>query len=215
MNLKDQVLARLRANPLPETQYILEEHPKKSICLHHTAGGSADSSIQSWINDNQPHVATCVVIDRDGTIVQAFGSQYWAFSLGLKSANFKEIEQQTIAIEIASYGGLKDINGEFYTAYGNKIKPENVYDHGQLYRGFRYFEKYTPEQIESVRLLLLYWNEKYSIPLDYHPNMWNINQSAQMGAAGVWTHVSYRVDKSDCFPQLELVQMLQGLKRPA
>ena len=212
--IKDQVIARLRANPIPETQYFLEEHAKKSICLHHTAGGSADSSINSWINDKQPKVATCVIIDRDGTIVQAFASQYWAYSLGLSTPNYVQIERQTIGIEIANYGGLKKIGEEYYNAYGGKIKPENVYDCGFIFRGFRYFEKYTDKQIDSVRLLLLYWNERYKIPLDYHPNMWDYNQSAILGAAGIWSHTSYRKDKSDCFPQPELIAMLKGLKRP-
>ena len=41
--------------------------------------------------------------------------------------------------------------------------------------------------------------------------MWDISDKALAGEAGVWTHVSFRTDKSDCHPQPELIQMLKSL----
>jgi hypothetical protein len=35
---------------------------------------------------------------------------------------------------------------------------------------------------------------------------------ALSGTPGVWTHVSYRADKSDCHPQIELINALKELK---
>jgi len=89
---------------------------------------------------------------------------------------------------------------------------QNVQVYEQGFRGFYGFEKYTDAQIEAVRELLVFWNERYKIPLDYHDDMWDISNEALAGKAGVWTHVSYRKDKSDCHPQPELIEMLKSLK---
>jgi len=39
-----------------------------------------------------------------------------------------------------------------------------------------------------------------------------ISENAMKGKKGIWTHTSYRADKSDCHPQLELIKMLQSLQ---
>ena len=184
---------------------------KKTIVLHHTAGGTAKSSIDGWNNDATP-VATCVTIDRDGKIWQAFPSTCWAFSLGLTTPNYRQVEQQSIAVELASYGGLQLKDGKYYNAYGSVIKKEQVIDLGKPFRGFQYYEAYTDEQIESLRLLLVEWQAKYSIDLFYNEAMWDYSPKAVAGAGGLWTHVSYRKDKSDCYPNPKLIEMLKGLR---
>ncbi len=42
--------------------------------------------------------------------------------------------------------------------------------------------------------------------------MFETNKQALNGYHGVFTHVSYREDKSDCHPQPELIQMLKSIK---
>ena len=39
-----------------------------------------------------------------------------------------------------------------------------------------------------------------------------ISANAMAGKEGVWTHTSYRADKSDCHPQNELIERLMGLE---
>ena len=36
--------------------------------------------------------------------------------------------------------------------------------------------------------------------------MWDYSRSAMNGSPGIFTHVSFRKDKSDCFPQVEMVE---------
>ena len=74
------------------------------------------------------------------------------------------------------------------------------------------FEKYTKSQIKTLAQLLIFWSKRYNIPLDYNEDMWGISNKALGGEPGVWAHVSYRKDKSDCHPQPELVEMLKSLK---
>ena len=93
------------------------------------------------------------------------------------------------------------------------VKPiKNVVEFSDGYRGFKAFERYTSKQIEAVLQLLIYWGERYNIPLDYNDDMWEINDKALNGKPGIWTHVSFRKDKSDCYPDDRLIKMLKSVK---
>ena len=209
--MNPELQKRLKQVVFPSSQFCDETTAKKSICLHHTAGGGTGEQVFKGWESTTEKVATCVVISRDGTIVQGFSSNKWGYSLGLKTANYREIEKQTIGIEIISYGWLKIIGGKFVNAYGGIVKPDEVCDLGKEWRGFRYFQKYTNEQIESTRLLLKHWGDTYGISLKYDPNIFFLHPEAQKGASGVFTHASYRADKTDVFPQPELIAMLKTL----
>jgi hypothetical protein len=41
--------------------------------------------------------------------------------------------------------------------------------------------------------------------------MWDLSNDALAGKKGVYTHVSFRTDKSDMHPQPELIEMLKNL----
>ena len=41
--------------------------------------------------------------------------------------------------------------------------------------------------------------------------MWNLNEDALKGEPGIWSHTSYRPDKSDVSPQENLIKMLKNL----
>ena len=89
--------------PLKDNQYYQGIFTKKHIILHHTAGGSAASSIAGWAA-NPDHIATPYMIDRNGDIFECFDPKYWAYSLGVKGQT--SLEKATIAIEISCYGSL-------------------------------------------------------------------------------------------------------------
>lgn len=143
-----------------------------------------------------------------------------------------ELNRGSIAIEIDSWGslvlgngkphqfGLKEDGitpnmvltavGKYYAAYGNQVDCD-VQEYPNGFRGYKYYEKYSEAQIQTVGELLLLWHIKYGIPLDYHNDMWDISKNALGGTPGVWSHVSFR-EKSDCHPQENLIDMLKTLK---
>jgi hypothetical protein len=137
---------------------------------------------------------------------------------------YKRLDPNCIGIEIDAMGGLtQGPNGKWYPTGWDKVarkvipltgyKPiENVILYDKPFRGFTAFERYTDEQIETVRRMLLHWNGKFGIPLDYNEDMWDISKRALSGEPGIFAHTSYRYDKSDAHPQPELIQMLKGLK---
>jgi len=218
LNLKDIITV-----DFPNDQYIREAHNKNQIVLHHTVSGQGVNGDIAWWRQTSDRVGTAIIVGWDGKIYQCFGSKYWAYHLGLKTSSNKSLNQGSIGIEIDAWGGLIRTNRQWYPAKwdkelkknvpNTKVAPiQNVQVYEQGFRGFYGFEKYTDAQIEAVRELLVYWNERYGIPLDYHEDMWDYSKNAMDDKPGIWTHVSYRKDKSDCHPQPELIQMLKSLK---
>lgn len=207
---------------LPDDQYFKEETQKKQIVLHHTVSGQGVDGDITWWRETTDRVGTAIIVGWDGKIYQCFASKYWAHHLGTHAANNKALNMASIGIEIDAWGGLVRTNRLWYPAKWDEtlkqnvantaVRPvQNVQVYEQGFKGFYGFEKYTAAQIEAVRKLLIFWNEKYGIPLVYNEDMWKISTRAMAGEAGVWTHVSFREDKSDCHPQPELIQMLKSL----
>lgn len=220
--------------PLKADQYYQKKYTKKFIVLHHTAGGSAASSIAHWAS-NPDHIATPYVIDRDGTIYECYSPEAWAYSLGSPSTS--EIEKATIPIEICSYGSLavakvtregKYKVGDFVTYTDKVITPEKVVKLDKPFRPevnpFRlkknyadltyeaiYWEAYTPAQIESLKVLLPYLLDRFKIKMQPDRNkFWEYRHPSTL-PPGVWSHTTVRKDKIDVFPQKEIVDLIMGL----
>lgn len=217
LNLRDIIQV-----DFPDDQYYKKQQSKKQIVLHHTVSGQGVKGDLAWWRSTADHIATAILVDWKGGIYQCFSSKYWGHHLGIHASNNVALNKASIGIEIDAWGGLVRKAKLWYPAKWNKDLKKHVANtkvapikHVQKYpngfRGFYGFEKYTDEQIEAVRQLMVYWKDVYDIPLIYNPDMWDISQQALSGKAGVWTHVSYRKDKSDCHPQPELVKMLKSL----
>ena len=94
----------LKQHPLNPGQYIAQEHLKKQIYLHHTVGGpTGERTIDIW-NQDRARIGTAVCISRDGTIVQAFSSKYWAYHLGLRESAFESKGLPYISLDKGSIG---------------------------------------------------------------------------------------------------------------
>lgn len=212
--------------PLDANQYVREEHPKTQIYLHHTAGNpNGRRTMSNWNNDDRGRIATCVTISNindtgsyDGEIVQGFSSKYWGFHLGIKQEHFdrfgiryQRLDKTSIGIEICAWGYLTKKGDKFYNYINREVPADQVCELEKPYKGHKYYHRYTDAQIESVKNLLLYWNEVYNIPLTYDERMWDVWEDAYKNVPGVYTHNSVRPDKSDVFPQPELIAMLKSL----
>lgn len=211
----------------PSTQYVSEERPKNQIFLHHTAGNSDPFATYSFWATNPERIATCMVIGgkpgpganfEDGEVVQGFNSNYWAFHLGLKESTFnrfgipyKSLDRFSIAIEICNWGQLVLKGGKYYNYVNRQVPSSEVIELPQPFKGFKYFHNYTDAQIEALKALLVMLNQKYSIPLTYRDDVWDISTRALRGESGVFTHNSVRTDKVDIYPHPKLVQMWKSL----
>lgn len=198
--------------------YYNEKIEKSQIYLHHTAGGpSGEKTFDFWGLD-PVKVATCVAISTDGTIVQGFPSDRWAYHLGMKSSHFSSmrvpfmpLDKMSIGIEVCNYGPLTWKDGKFLT-YVNSVLPENqVIMLPKPFKGYQYWQHYTIPQIDSIVQLLKLWNTRYGIPLTYNDDIWDVTSRAFKGEAGVYTHNSVRRDKADVYPHPLLIEALKSL----
>jgi len=177
---------------LNDEEYIKEEVKKDTIWLHHTAGGSRpDWTIGGWEKDFMKDkkgnpvldkkgnpiplkVATHYVIGRkssstgdelwDGKILKAFDDRYWAYHLGINGAKSQDLNSKSVAIEVCNYGPLtlgKD--GRFYNYVNKPVMGSEVVEVN--FRGYQYWEKYTDNQIESLRRLIIYVKSRWNIEI--------------------------------------------------
>jgi N-acetyl-anhydromuramyl-L-alanine amidase AmpD len=219
--------SKIKQVPLSSSEYYQEYLRKTQIVIHHTAGNSsAVNVINDWNKDARGRIATCVAISGkgaknsiDGEIVQAFSSRFWAHHLGVKSEVFKarklpwmNLDMLSIGIEVCNWGALDYENGKFLTYVDTVVKPEDVVELAEPFKGKKYFHKYTDAQIESVRQLLVYWSELYSIDITYdYDKMFTVNNEALTGKNGLYSHNSYRKDKIDIYPCPRMIEMLKSL----
>lgn len=215
---------RLKQVDFPADQYMRQKYPKTQIYLHHTAGNSSGENVyRDWASGAE-RIATCVAVSGrgpgsvDGEVVQGFGSENWAFHLGLKESVFqkagvryKSLDRGSIGIEICNWGQLTENKGRYYNYVNREIPADQVCTLEKPFKNHLYFHSYTDAQIESVRQLLLLWNGKYGIPLTYNPDIWDVTVRALRGEAGVFTHNSVRRDKMDVYPHPKLIEMLKTL----
>lgn len=197
-----------RTRLLDNQQYYSRMYTKESIILHHTAGTNAAGAIDWW-NQTPDHVGTAYVIDRDGTIFETFDPKAYGYHLGIRGDD-NWIEKHSIGIEIVAAGQLYK-EGEKYMFYplfpnkaaGREIPKEDVWDMGKEgWRGFRYYHKYTDEQITSTlwlcnKLILdfkIKVQDKVSLLHEYNDKIFKNHLK------GIWGHSAVRRDKNDIVP---------------
>lgn len=208
----------------PTSQYFQEQHPKKQIYLHHTAGNASGEQVFAGWASNSERIATCVSISGkgkntvDGQIIQGYSSKFWAYHLGLKQqvftkagVKYQSLDKISIGIEICNWGQLTLKDGKFYNYVNREVPADEVCTLEIPYKGYKYFHNYTDAQIASVKELLLLWKETYGIPLTYNEDIWDISKRALAGEAGVYTHNSVRKDKVDIYPHPKMIEMLKSL----
>lgn len=205
---------RIKAIPFPYSGETWDRPSKPTqICLHHTASGPGiGGDVEWWKRDGQP-VSTPLIIDRDGTAYQLYPSSRWAYTLGLGHAGRQRVEALTLGVEIDTWGYLNKVGNKFYSYAKVEVPAESVCVLEKPHRGWLYYEKYTAEQIETVRLLLIYWGERYGIPLKFKAGEFFdlSNNAIYARVPGVYSHNSFRPDKTDLHPQPDLIAMLKSL----
>jgi len=188
---------------LDDNQYYHKPCKKTRIILHHTAGGTAESSI-NWWNQKRDHICTPYIIDRNGKILELFPPKYWAYALGINSS---WAEKKSIQIELCNYGWLvnhedklyRQVNDKLYEFDGEHIK------YNEKHRGYLYFEKYTVNQIDSLIYLLDYLSNKFSIEIKDVEKFWWYNKISKKTLI---SHTTVRKDKSDIHPQPDLISAI-------
>lgn len=204
--------------PLIEGQWLKQKGNKTQIVLHHSVSSNIESLV-NWWNTDKSRIGTAYSIDKDGIIYNHFPDDEWAYHLYINSPGNKikkglkrisvQRDKDSIGIELISAGGLMFKDDNWYSSFNSVIPKENVYETN--YRGFKGFEKYTDKQIASLNFLLKSLCKKYNIP--FTVPTFDIEDNALKGKPGIYSHTSYRTDKSDCYPDKDLIQVLNSLNK--
>lgn len=229
------VVEELSENPKYKFIYFPEENynrapvvDKTQVVLHHTVSSDDPTgNINHWIDHykNKGHkVSTAFIINRRGNIYQLFLTDYWGLHIGADEPyDGRALHERSIGIELSSWGGLIERNGQWSPTIGNDvISQENIEFYPDGFFGFNAFEKYTSEQLSALETVLLAIKKGHpNINFNYNENMFGVfnedtkkyelSEEALTGVSGIWSHTAYRKDKSDVHPQPELISMLRNI----
>jgi N-acetyl-anhydromuramyl-L-alanine amidase AmpD len=211
----------------PRNLYTQKEYKKKQIVLHHTVSGEGYSGDIATMFKRGYVVA--FMIERNGNIHQLFDEKYSGNHLGIPAETFssrgipyQKLDLGSIGIELDSWGQVLPVGDKFYPVKWENGKFVPRKDCAPLanypesyctkYRGFEYYERYTPQQLASLEKLLNFLMAKHEIHNTYLSDMWDVCNRALKGYEGVFSHTSYRKDKFDVHPQPELVNLLKSLR---
>lgn len=192
---------------LPAGQYVRSKTAKSLVVLHHTAGGSAESSVRWW-KQTASRIATAFIIGRDGTVYQSFDPDYWAYHLGIGGS----IEKRSVGIELANWGPLTRKGSAYRSWAGGPVDVAGVHEHP--WRGERYWEAYPDAQVEAAVALTVDLCGRYGIDRDAAPAQLGTPDTARFRRfRGVVAHHHVRADKTDvspAFPWERLTEALEG-----
>ena len=217
---------QIQRHYLPKGEYKEGSLKKDYVFLHHTAGwNNPFRTIDHWGRDTRGAIATEFVLggqsvkgndeEFDGIMVQAFPEGNYGWHLG-KNGN-QRMHVHSVGIEVNNFGYIKD--GKTYA--GTRVAEEQIVTLDKPFRGHKTWHRYSDKQIESLRLWILYIAERDNINItkglvqevkSRGADGFEFNEKAYYGKVkGMWTHSNTRKDKSDMFPQQELLDMLVNL----
>ena len=199
-----------------EGSYWRQTYPKNQIVWHHSAGWDSNRRMfESWKFDRRWHVATAVGIQDDGSIMRGYDEQYFAVHIGaydMRLPNYYKLERQSIGVEVCNWGWLTYRFGKYFSWTNVEIPEEKVIELN--YKQQKYFEKYTDQEMETLKYWTILNAMRFDIPLDYRADdMWEYSKNAVQMVPGIYSHNSYdnRGWKTDVSPQPHLIEMAKGL----
>lgn len=199
--------------PIRAKHYFQEIFPKKQIVLHYTgSNGNAEPVVNGWQTrlDGKGRICTPYVINKEGVVFCLYDPKYWAYHLGVTSRY--NLEKTSIGIEICNWGHLTYKDGKYRSYRGTVVPEREIVRLEKLHRGYRFFQKFTPQQIESTVKLVEFLGKTFDIPTtyDYNHLFQEKNPDAITGQVGLYSHCAYKA-KVDIFPDPNLIRELKKL----
>lgn len=216
---------------LDKDEYLPKKGKNEYCFLHHTAGRENPyRTIDHWNRDTRGRVATEFVIGgqshkggsdkHDGITVQAFPESGYGWHLGKTGSG--HMNKHSIGIEICSAGHLTEEMNEYKTYFNSNVAKEQVIKLDTPFRKKQYFHKYSDKQMLEVEKLLKYIAERDEIDMRIGLKQWikkygpkkafEFQEDAYYGKVkGLLSHTNVRRDKTDCYPDERLVEIILNL----
>lgn len=220
--------------PLEEGQYRTSSVQKYGATIHHTVSdGDPEKVVNIWNRDARGAVGTHFLIGRkmdngnmdfDGEIIQtmdligSYAHHIATTRTGFSRGHSNSTNKLYIGIEICSWGYLQlGKDGKFRAASGKVIPKQEVEILETPWRTFKYWHKYTPGQIESLRKLLLAIEEAIGERLcgEFDPPInrewYDLSWNALRHTRRLTIHSNFEYGKFDAYPSELMTKMLKGL----
>jgi N-acetyl-anhydromuramyl-L-alanine amidase AmpD len=130
----------------------------RMIVLHYTADGG---NTVEWFRNAASLASAHFVVHRDGFVVQMVDLEFSAWHAGQRGIRGLLIKpnRSSVGIEIVNWGELTKSPAGFVTWTGQDVPKEDVVE-----AEGRFWQKYTGEQVETVRRLVSCLCKKLDIP---------------------------------------------------
>ena len=211
---------------LPQGEYKEGPTKKEYLFLHHTAGwNNPYKTVDGWAKDDRGTIATEFVLggrsvkgddDRhDGELVQCLPEGGYGWHLGKNGS--QHMHTHSVAIEICNFGYAT--GGRTYV--NTPIAADQIVTLAKPFWGHSQWHAYSDKQIETLKSFILWIAQRDSIDVraglvaeikKKGAKAFEFNNNAYTGKIkGMWTHTNTRKDKTDLFPQPNLMDMLLSL----
>jgi hypothetical protein len=153
---------KIKSFPLKRGEFMTTNEKKEWIFLHCTAGWDDPfATVRDWNNDKRGPVGTQFVIGGkhgqtlrdqfDGEIVECMRYQDYGWHLGIGNTR---MHRQSIGIELCNLTYLNRVGNDFLMWANRKVNSTEIIDLKQTWRGQRYFQRITNDQLHSLNFLL-------------------------------------------------------------
>jgi len=217
---------------LDKGEYLSKPGKNEYCFLHHTAGRENPYKVvDHWNRDTRGRVATEFVVggqshkngedSNDGIVVQAFPESGYGWHLGKTGSGY--MNRHSIGIEICSAGYLTETDkGTYKTYFNSTVADSQVLKLDEPFRRKIAWHSYSDKQMEEVKKLLEYIQERDGIDMRIGLRQWikkygpikafGFQEDAYYGKVkGLLTHTNVRKDKTDCYPDQRLVDIILSL----
>ena len=159
---------------------------------------------------------------------------------GIRNPGSNLLNKRTLSVELTALGYIQKVGDKWMQDSNNytkkvksgKIKLSTPYQlkNGAIipmdnYKGYKYFQSYSVDQLKGLKTLLEKWGPDgerkivWSITSDQFEDLFppegKVSKNAFNGVSGIYTHNSFKVEKSDIMPQKELLELLYTGKVPS
>jgi N-acetylmuramoyl-L-alanine amidase len=194
--------------------YYPEKTLKDMVVLHYTCG-FLKGDIATLVEQDS-HMSVHFIVGRNGVVYQLFNTNFWSFHLGRGTVGGNTPNsKRSVAVEISNIGPLIEKGSTLVDIYGNPycdLSESNYYMKlPSTYRGYQYFASFTDSQYVSLRNLVTYICNKWSIPKTILPESkrYDTFGTESNSYRGICTHANYRADgKTDIGPAFNWSQII-------
>ena len=186
---------------LSETNYHKVEYGKTQIVIGHNSRKDM-RHFESWVNRRNGNYkrTSAYTIDKDGTIYQHYDPKYYS--------DFLEHEQDknNIPITLVNEGWLMLDENNVYVDWLGHIYSRNTDVLNRSWRDYRFWSKYTEEQMNSLNYLLQELCDEFNIEYTIKTN--NVYDEDIDIFKGITFRSNYYQELTDVSPAFDIEKLM-------